>query len=487
MATYTIRGTSHNIVYTYKTIDGKRKQQWESYSSELEAIQRKAYIDYLQAQNRASDITHEAAEYRRKKAIEKTAQKIAAENAAVVVEPPSIETEDNMSKTYREFMERFLPIYARKRNFSPKTYDSYRQNLETHIYPYFGDWVMSTITSSAIDGFIDYLFQKPCRGSKSYGKRVSEIPALSSGTVKKCYNILTLGFETAKRWNYISEIPNTKGPSEHYKKRKAWSSEHISKILDQIQDDPILHLSVHLAFICSLRAGEIAAIDINSINLDEGSMWISQILERVSDESLKTLSKEKIAKVFPKQFSNAKSRLVLKTPKTEGSLRKQYLTRPLVQEIKERIAEINKAKELLGPEYQDNGFLICQPDGRPVDPNNLCKSFKEWQSPMNITDQIDLQGLRKSGQMHKIRLTKNNYQLVATNAGQSPEVLMHHYNETLEAEKQQLASMVESSFYPSLEKKSETAATIDPAEILKLIQDNPDLAAKLMQLLKVSA
>jgi len=487
MATYTIRGTSHNIVYTYKTIDGKRKQQWESYSSELEAIQRKAYIDYLQAQNRASDITHEAAEYRRKKAIEKTAQKIAAENAAVVVEPPSIETEDNMSKTYREFMERFLPIYARKRNLSPKTYDSYRQNLETHIYPYFGDWVMSAITSSAIDGFIDHLFQKPCRGSKSYGKRVSDIPTLSSGTVKKCYNILTLGFETARRWNYISEIPNTKGPSEHYKKRRAWSSEHISRILEQIQDDPILHLSVHLAFICSLRAGEIAAIDINSINLDEGSMWISQILERVSDESLKTLSKEKITKVFPKQFSNAKSRLVLKTPKTEGSLRKQYLTRPLVQEIKERIAEINKAKELLGPEYQDNGFLICQSDGRPVDPNNLCESFKEWQSTMNITDQIDLQGLRKSGQMHKIRLTKNNYQLVAANAGQSPEVLMHHYNEALEAEKQQLASMVESSFYPSLEKKSETLSTLDPAEILKLIQENPDLAAKPMQLLKVSA
>ena len=110
-------------------------------------------------------------------------------------------------------------------------------------------------------------------------------------------------------------------------------------------------------------------------------------------------------------------------------MRKQYLTRPLVQEIKERIAEINKAKELLGPEYQDNGFLICQSDGRPVDPNNLCKSFKEWQSTMNITDQIDLQGLRKSGQMHKIRLTKNNYQLVAANAGQSPEVLMHHYKD----------------------------------------------------------
>ena len=130
---------------------------------------------------------------------------------------------------------------------------------------------------------------------------------------------------------------------------------------------------------------------------------------------------------------------------------------------------------------------VCQPDGRPIDPNNLCKSFKEWQSAMNITDQIDLQGLRKSGQMHKIRLTKNNYQLVAANAGQSPEVLMHHYNEALEVEKQQLASMVESSFYPTPAKSNEKPASLDAAEILKLIQENPDLSAKLMQLLKVSA
>lgn len=76
MATYTIRGTSHNVVYTYKAADGKRKQQWESYSSELEAIQRKAYIDYLQSQNRTSDITHEASEYRRKKPLKRQLKKL---------------------------------------------------------------------------------------------------------------------------------------------------------------------------------------------------------------------------------------------------------------------------------------------------------------------------------------------------------------------------------------------------------------------------
>lgn len=215
MATYTIRGTSHNVVYTYKAADGKRKQQWESYSSELEAIQRKAYIDYLQSQNRASDITHEASEYRRKKAVEKVAQKIAAENAVATPDTPSPESEDNMSKTYREFMERFLPIHARKKNFSPKTYDSYRQNLETHIYPYFGDWVMSSITSSAIDGFIDHLFQKPCRGSKSYGKHTSEIPTLSSGTAKNAITFLHLALKrqndgtTSQRFPIQKVHPNT--------------------------------------------------------------------------------------------------------------------------------------------------------------------------------------------------------------------------------------------------------------------------------------
>lgn len=50
--------------------------------------------------------------------------------------------------------------------------------------------------------------------------------------------------------------------------------------------------------------------------------------------------------------------------------------------------------------------------------------------------------------MHKVRLSQNNYQLVAENAGQSPEVLMNHYNEALDYEKRALSRLVENSFYP---------------------------------------
>lgn len=52
-------------------------------------------------------------------------------------------------------------------------------------------------------------------------------------------------------------------------------------------------------------------------------------------------------------------------------------------------------------------------------------------------------------------MTKNNFQLVAENAGQFPEVLMSNYNEALDSEKRDMAKMVEESFYPKALEKSQ--------------------------------
>ena len=487
MATYKVRGTSHNVVYPYMTSLGEKKQQWESYSTELEALQRKAYNDYLQKNGRSDDIRKAAIDYKRNRAIKKSAEKIAKQNPAAAEQTPQEASDENLTRTYREFMEKFLPSYARKQNFSPKTYDSYVSNLNSHILPYFGDWIMSTITAEAIDQFIDDLRKKPCRGSKSYGKKLSEVPTLSSSTIKKCYNILMLGFPTAKRWGYIEEIPSTTAPSEKLKKRRAWEPIRIMELLGKIKDDPVTHLAVHLGFVCSLRAGEVAGLDINSINLDDNSFWVIQILERVSDDSLAQLPKEKIVRIIPKQIGASKSSFVLKAPKTEDSYRKQYLTAPLVDEIRQRLDEIRYNKDLLGDEYQDYGLLICRPDGRPIDPNHLCKAFKKWQAKFQIPDPIDFQGLRKSGQMHKVRLSQNNYQLVAENSGQSPEVLMSNYNEALESEKRNLSHLVESDLYPSEKCQSFSPQSIEPELLLQRLRQDPGFAKQLLELLNSSA
>lgn len=397
--------------------------------------------------------------------------------------------EDNTHRTYAEFIERFLPFYARKQRFSPNTYDSYAGNLKNHILPYFGDCIMSRITAEDIDNFLDYLSKKPCKGSKSYGKNADQTPRLSSATIKKCYNILMLGFTTAKKWHYVTEIPETSAPAEKTKKRNAWEPERILNVLGQIEDDPILHLAVHMAFVCSLRAGEVAGISIDTIDFHDRSMWITQIVQRVSDKSLQELPKEEIIKVFPKKLATSSSSLILKGPKTEGSHRKQYLTTPLLQEIRQRLATINTNKECLGSEYHDYGLLFCQPDGTPLDPKSLDKAFKERQTALHIEDQIEFQGLRKSGQMHKVRLSKNNYQLVAENSGQSPEVLMSNYNEALESEKRTLSLLVETSFYPPttppISSPPTTSTQVD--ELIRQAQQDPELSRQLLQMLLSNA
>ena len=488
MAMYKVRGTAHNIIYPYRTESGQVKQQWETYTTALEAKQRKAYIDYLQENRMRSDIYRVAMEYRRQRAVEKAVSdqfKQPARN----VEPPKGTNDDNMEKTYREFAEKWLPFHTRKERFSPNSYDSYRSNLDNHILPYFGDRIMSSITAEDIDDFMDFLSQKPCKGPKSYGKRPGQIPTLSSSSVKKVYTVLTSGFETALKWHYIATIPVTSPPAEKTKKRRAWDMVRVREVMDSIKEDKLLHLAVHLAFVCSLRAGEVAGIDKKTIDFRDGSLWIIHQVQRVSDRSLGVLPRNEIVRVFPKQIPTAKSSLILKGPKTEESHRKQYLTRPLLREIQVRLAEIEDHKAFFQEEYHDYGLLLCQPDGRPLDPKCLEDAFKLHQIQMGIpeSERVDIQGLRKSGQMHKVRLTKNDYQLVAESAGQSPEVLMHNYNEALDSEKRALSRLVEGSFYPDLEPIPSTGGVNDMSGILEQIQKNPDLRRRLVESLLLGA
>ena len=46
MATYTVRGNAHNIVYRIKTEEGDDKQQWETYDSKLDAALYVAATEY---------------------------------------------------------------------------------------------------------------------------------------------------------------------------------------------------------------------------------------------------------------------------------------------------------------------------------------------------------------------------------------------------------------------------------------------------------
>ena len=339
-------------------------------------------------------------------------------------------------------------FHVRKKRYAPSTYDSYHSGLTTHLLPYFGDRIMSRITARNIDSFVTYLSYKPVQGAQFHATNPEELTTLSSSVVKNAHQVLMSGFPTARQWGFVREIPVSTVPTEKYSKRKAWNSKEMFDYLVQIKDKS-LHLIVHLAFVCSLRAGEIAGIDLASIYLDDQSLWIRQEIQRISGSALDALPKNEIIHLFPKQLEASKSCLILKMPKTKESYRKVYLTKPLCDEIREHLAWINKNKGFWDAEYNNYGLLVCRPDGFPIDPQHLGKMFKAWQTENQVENPIFLRGLRKSDQIHKVRLSHNNYQLVAEAAGHSPKVLTSNYNEIHDSEKRMLSTMVENNFYPA--------------------------------------
>ena len=85
------------------------------------------------------------------------------------------------------------------------------------------------------------------------------------------------------------------------------------------------------------------------------------------------------------------------------------------------------------------------------------------------------------------RLTRNDYQLVAESAGQSPEVLMSNYNEALDSEKRALSRLVEGSFYPDLEPESIGEPSTDVSGLLDRIEQNPELRRQIVERLLIGA
>lgn len=85
--------------------------------------------------------------------------------------------------------------------------------------------------------------------------------------------------------------------------------------------------------------------------------------------------------------------------------------------------------------------------------------------------------------MHKVRISQNNYQLVAESSGQSPEVLMSNYNEALDSEKKNLSHLVEADLYP--EQTAAVPAPINQKVLLERIKNDSTLAQQLLQLLQL--
>ena len=136
---------------------------------------------------------------------------------------------------------------------------------------------------------------------------------------------------------------------------------------------------------------------------------------------------------FPNLYPGTKTTIVLKQPKTEGSVRVVKSPNNVLEALSVLKEIQGKLKEELGADgYMDYNLVICQANGRPIMTEHLNKRFKDILAEMNDPEidpeEIVFHSLRHTSASAKLTLSNGDYNSVKQAGGRANlEMLTRRY------------------------------------------------------------
>ena len=252
LASIVQRGGSYSVVY-YTKENGIRKQKWESFRTEKDALHRKYMVE--QYQQVKKELAHRP-------------------------------------QTVGQLIREYVWLYGRAK-WSLSMYTSTQGLIRNYIDPYFGSVRLDELTPRLVSKL--YMeFQNGPRYCGPYHKYEGQ--SVSASTLKSVHKLLHSAFEQAVLWEYVGRNPFHKAVLP---KTKATSSVFLSP--EQIQlllhhcSVSWLRLAIELSFVCTLRRGELLALTWDNINWEQNSLQISKTLCRVSKDAMLMLESLKSA------------------------------------------------------------------------------------------------------------------------------------------------------------------------------------------------
>lgn len=220
---------------------------------------------------------------------------------------------------------------------------------------------------------------------------------------------------------------------------------------------------------------------------------IDRVIDRIGKENAK-LPKMQILFTFPNLYPGTKTSIMLKQPKTEGSIREIDVPASTMQALAGLRELQENLKKELGPEgYADYGLVICQANGRPIMTEHLNKKFKDILEDLSDLD-IDpkdfvFHSLRHTSAAAKLALSHGDYNSVRHAGGWANlEMLTRRYgNHSFANDRLNVAqkmddflggSSMENTVSPANPHVSPEAAE---AALKAILQSNPELLIKVAQ------
>ena len=462
MASIKKRGNSYCVIYNCLDENGRRRQKWESYATKAEAQKRKKEIEY--------------------------------KNALGPLVVPTC-------TTLKELLDEYVSLYG-KDKWALSTFDRNCNLLNNYVIPIIGKAKLTEINTRYLENYYQKLLKTRAVPNKAPVKRDSEF--VGSSTIRDIHKLLRSCFEQAVKWEMMERNPAIYATVPKYKpkRRDIWTADILLRATD-LCDDPNLSLAMNLAFAASLRIGELTAltwdcVEISPEAIENGSasVYINKELQRVSKEAIQQLEGKDIILTFPSESPLCTTVRVLKTPKTESSVRLVYIPRSVAEMLVRHKEQQDQMKELLGDSYNDYNLVLTTPFGMPLGGAAIRHKFNQLIKE-NDLPKVVFHSLRHTSVTYKLKLNGGDIKAVQGDSGHAQvNMVTDVYSHIIDEDRKKNAALFEDAFYgrqnldpqlndrPGPDTNTLTVPEGVDAEALAKVLANPEMLALISSMAK---
>ena len=411
------------------------------------------------------------------------------EKSLGVFQPPkpvaiSIRSTRQKYITVGELMDEYVQVYGLN-HWGDSFLSCSKHRIEHYIKPYLGNVAVKDLTTHDLDLFYDSLQDKPAVVLKGHKKTDATV---SLSVIEKTHALLRSALNQAVKWEYISSNPAERVTLPKYRsaERDVWSASEAQYALDCCSD-PILHTAMLLALGCSMRIGEILGLTWNCVDFSDESIhdgtahvFVNKELKRCQKDSLEALAhrgRSQVIFTFPEwKQTDSTTSLVLKSPKTESSVRKVYLPRTVALALREVKSTQDALKLLIGDEYADYGLVIAHEDGRPYEERQIAALLRKLIAENDLRPVV-FHSLRHCSASLKLQIGGGNIKAVQGDTGHAQaRMVTDLYAHTHNEDRRRLAQKVDEDFFQKRPSEAKKAVAHEADLAYQLLQDNPDIA-----------
>lgn len=163
----------------------------------------------------------------------------------------------------------------------------------------------------------------------------------------------------------------------------------------------------------------------------------------------------------------------------------------------EKLDQMKRLQEELvatvfGEDYQNNQLIICQPNGRPIMPEQLNRKFKDiivemrenghkfTSVPEKLLDAVVFHSVRAASATKKMQVSNGNIKAVMRAGGWAEPDMVIRYSKAYDNDQAEIVQQMEDDYL----KGEDTESPQDTEKLLRSILDNPELVTKLLAAIK---